>query len=111
MSSCEPSFRDCFSSSVHNVGQWQNCDMCVCENLDLFTRGKNITCKPPDSAKMLVRCQLSIQSDHSTGCRLVLTNDWVIGFSIAGVTLAIMMVFAVYNFAGWKLYNKTDEDD
>ena len=117
---CDCAFRDCFSSAVHDIGQWKNCDMCVCTELNSLTQGNDV-CRPASSAKPLVQCQLSIQSDHSTGCRLILTPSYLIVFSFLGILMSIFMVFCIYNAGGWYLYktrlaqveedSSSDEDD
>lgn len=60
-------------------------------------------CGTTDAAKDLVRCQFSVQSDTMSACRLVLTNDWVIGFSFLGTALTIILLLYFYSTVGWKL--------
>ena len=100
---CDCAFRKCFSESVHDIGQWKTCDMCVCTELDTLTRGTD-TCVPTTAARPMVHCQLSIQSDQSTGCRLVLTDPFLALFSILGILLTIFLVFCIYNTGGFYLY-------
>ena len=113
---CDCNFRECFSRSVHDPGQWKTCNMCVCENLSNFTAGDE-TCVATREGKPMLQCQLSIRSDRSTGCRLILTQQYVIIFSFVGIFLTLIMILCLYNVGGWYFYKtrlaqeEDDEDD
>ena len=93
-------FQSCLGDSIKSGGDWANCDMCVCQNLDRYGAAKCNSNNPE-----LLQCQLSSTS-NSVGCRLILNQLWLALFSTFGCIVAFILIFLGYYFYGYRLYKE-----
>jgi hypothetical protein len=81
----------CLASALSDTNEWHNCNYCLCEEMGGACNEQTF--------KDVLECEVKADpSNHELMCRLVLDEDWLIGFSCIAFVLGTIVSFLVYYY-------------